>query len=189
MARALRSHRRGREFDSHHLHQDNLTRPAARGAGLTRRMTRRRVGRRLAVGMLVVLAGVVATACADSPESAGNATVDFFMSIQTSDYKHAYSRLCESQRAAVSFDDFEASKGGNLGDPSRLQSGLLEGEQYEDVKTLDSNIREAWTEWVGFDGRVFRTSRVSLVREGGKWRVCDVEFASESPTSPHTFGP
>ena len=147
------------------------------------------MGRYLAVGMLIVVGLGVATACAGSPESAGNATVDFFGSIQMGQYKRAHSRLCESQRAAVFFDDFEASKGGNLGDPSRLQSGLLEGEQHEDVKTLDSDIREAWTEWVGFDGRVFQTWRVSLVREGSMWRVCDVEFASGSATSTHSFGP
>ena len=144
------------------------------------------LSRFLAVGSLAVL---VAAGCSGSPESAGNATVDFFTSIQTGEYERAYSRLCESQRATVSAGDFEASKGGTLGDPARLQSGLLEGEQYEDSKTLKSDIRETWNEWVGFDGSQFETWRVSLVREDGKWRVCDVAFVSESPTSPHSFGP
>lgn len=152
-------------------------------------MSRRGLGRGLAIGMLVVLAGAVAPACSDSPESAGNATVHFVTSIQTGEYNKAYSRLCKSQQSEVSFDDFEASKGGTMGDPSRLQSGLLEGTQYADEDTLDSNVRAAWTEWLGSNGSQFETWRFSLAREGGKWRVCDVAFASESPTSPHKYGP
>jgi hypothetical protein len=138
-------------------------------------------------GVVALLAAAVG--CAGSPESAGNATVEFMAAVQSQEYDRAYERLCLSQREATTPEQFAERNGAEFGELARLSSAAIEGESIPDEKTIDDDVTSTWTEWAGLSKSGLETWRVSLLREEGKWRVCEVDLQSVTQPDPDRYGP
>jgi len=124
---------------------------------------------------LMVIA-LTAGSCAESPETAGNSTVQFLTDLQDEDYDAAYRNLCGRLRSQYTAEEFAARGGGEFGDAVRRGAFLLESTQYPDVETQEEDVLGAWTEVEGsFEGRML-VWRVDLVKEDGDWHVCDINL-------------
>jgi len=135
----------------------------------------------LAAVILFVAGYIALSLYRGSPDTAGNRTISFASDInresRQSDFESAYGQLCSALREEISFEEFEASRGERFELAKAVGSGS--DSEYLDVDTLDKLITSAWSEMTGFpEGEIF-TFRFHLVRDGGRWSVCDGEVRSQ----------
>lgn len=140
----------------------------------------------------VAVAAVALCGCyGGSPESASNAVIDAGVDgLDRNDLAHAYERLCATQQAAVSLDEFERTSGAAVSPifTRRGWDGRDDREDPPDVRTLDAEVMNATRVYrvqrkTGPSGLDFMYEdwRIDLVREDGKWRLCAFELLDTYP--------
>jgi len=111
------------------------------------------------------------------PESAGNRTLSFVSDIRRERYDEAYSQLCPALRDQITLEQFEATGGERFAEARGVHLGS--DEEFLGVDTLDRSITSAWSEMIRYPRGDIVTFRFDLVRDGGRWTVCDGEVRSQ----------
>jgi len=151
---------------------------------------KRRAVRLLVTGVAVLLGAPIVVACSGSPATAGNAALEFQISVQTSDYQRAYLLLCQAERDRTTADEFATSRPIEMQPFLALTSTVGAAAQYPPMATTNDDVGDAWVEYEGQRWGQTETWRVGLVREDGDWRVCTFAKTASRMAPPDTnFSP
>lgn len=141
-----------------------------------------RIGRAIAsIGLVVVLASCVVESFPDTP---GNTAIKSLAALRSGVAGEMRALVCDDVVEAAQFDPSDASGFGLLSefreamDRNAAQGRTAFGGNAEYTISEELNLRAdaAWTE-IDFRGEdKTEVWRLHLVREDGKWKVCDAEL-------------